>query len=1099
MMRSRILPCRVSARAYAFVVGLLIPVSAAAQPAPGAAGTRLLRQPSLSATHIAFAYANDIWLVDRNGGAAQRLTSFQGQESEPHLSPDGRWVAFAAQYGGNTDVYVVAAQGGEPRRLTWHPGADTPEGWTPDGERIVFKSARTSAPISLTKLWSVARDGGWPEALPLHRAHQGKLSEDGQRIAYRMVEPWEDEFRNYRGGQNRPIWIVDLPSLALTEVPWTDSNDQDPVWVGDDVYFLSDRDYAMNIWAYDGASRQVRQVTRYTDYDVKNLSSHGNAVAFEQAGYIHLLDTTNGSVRQVPIEVRGDFAWAMPHWQDAAEDITNAQLSPTGVRALVEAHGEILTIPTDPKQGDWRNLTASPGTADRSPAWSADGRSVSWFSDEPGEYALIISDQNGLGEKRTIALESGTFYYTPAWSPDSRKILFTDTDLNLWVVDVASGRQTKADTDNYMVPDRTINPVWSPDSRWIAYVKRLDNQLHAVFVYDVQNGSVHQLTDGMSDAISPAWDRSGKYLYFLASTNFALNTGWLDMTSYDRPITRAAYMAVLDKDEPSPLLPRVGDEAASAAARDSAATGTPTVTIDFDGIAQRILSLNLVPRDYSTLATGVAGNVFVLETVPATGTGPAQGSGQLHRWILNDREAKPFLSGVQSFVISADGKKLLANGNGNSIRVVETDKAPPAAGDGALNLANVQIRVDPRAEWQQMFNDGWRFQRDYLYVENMHGADWTAVRALYEPLLEHVRYRSDLTYLLDMMGGEIAVGHSFVFDGDTPEIPDVDVGLLGADFTIDRGRYRIARIYNGESWNPGLQSPLAGPGIRASEGDYILAVNGQDLTSAQSIYALFEGTAGRQTVLRLNSTPSLAGSWEVTVVPVQSENQLRQLAWVENNRRIVDEMSDGQLAYVWVPNTGGGGYTYFNRYFFAQQDKKGAIIDERFNQGGSAADYIVDVLGRDLRGYFNNPVGERKPFTSPGAGIWGPKVMLINEEAGSGGDLLPYMFRQAGIGPLIGTRTWGGLVGIWDTPPMIDGGGMLAPRGGFFNLEGEWDVENEGIAPDITVEITPADAAAGRDTQLEAGVREALRLLRENPVQLLPEPAPPVRWRKPRA
>ncbi|HSJ09175.1 MAG TPA: PDZ domain-containing protein [Longimicrobiales bacterium] len=1084
------------------LLGMLIPVVAHGQ---ADAPTRLLRQPALSATHIAFMYGNDIWVTPRTGGDARRITSFPGEETSPYFSPDGRHIAFSAQYGGNTDVWTVPVEGGEPTRLTWHPGADVVRGWTPDGRRVVFASGRTNAP-SGQKFWTVGLDGALPQALPMPRAHQGQFSPDGRRFAYRMVSPWEDEWRNYRGGQNRPVWILDMQSHDLEEVtPWDGSNDGDPVWIGETVYFLSDRDFATNIWGYDTRTKQLRQVTRYTDFDVKTLNTDGRTLVFEQAGYVHTLDPNGGTAQRVDIRVRGDFAWLMPQWKDiSANALRNPALSPNGRRAVFEARGEIITVPAE--KGDWRNLTNTSGVAERSPSWSPDGKSISYFSDAGGEYSLVIAEQDGLAEPRTIALPTPAFQFTPAWSPDSKKILFTDTHLRLWIVDVASGRATHADTDTYMAPERSMNPVWSPDSRWVAYAKRLPSQFHAIYVYDTQEGRVHQLTDGLSDATWPAWDASGKYMYFLASTNFALNTGWLDMSSYERPVTRAVYLAVLDKDDPSPLLPESDEEAVRAdsarAGGAGAGAGTtpagagasarvPTVTIDVDGFMQRVVSINVPARDYSQLRAGAAGTVFFLEAAPGPG-----GSATLQRYVTKEREVKPFATGVQGYVVSTDGKKMLYRA-GQNWSIVDTDKAAPAATAGRLALANMRVRVDPRQEFRQMFDEGWRFQRDFLYVPNMHGADYVRTKALYEPLVEHVAHRSDLTYLLDWMGGEVAIGHSFVRGGDAPSVPSVNVGLLGADLEVSNGRYRIAKIYTGENWNPELRAPLSGPGINVNVGDYLLEVNGVDVRAPANPYQYFENLANRQTVIRVGPNANGQGSRVVTVVPVANEGQLRQRDWIEGNRRKVDELSGGRLAYVWVPNTGQGGYTYFNRYYFAQQDKQGAIVDERFNSGGSAADYIVDVLNRQLHGYFNNAVGERTPFTSPGAGIWGPKVMIINEMAGSGGDLMPYIFRHLKVGTLVGKRTWGGLVGTWDTPPLIDGGTMIAPRGGFFDADGNWAVENEGVAPDIDVEMTPKDVIAGRDPQLERAVQEALRLLRENPVELKKEPAPPVRWRRP--
>ena len=617
---------------------------------------------------------------------------------------------------------------------------------------------------------------------------------------------------------------------------------------------------------------------------------------------------------------------------------------------------------------------------------------------------------------------------------------------------------------------------------------------------EVATGKSTQVTDGMADATWPAWDGSGKYLYFLASTNLGLNTGWLEMERYERPVTQAVYLAVLKKGEPSPLLPESDDEkpATDSTKAKPDSSKAVTVAIDFDGLSSRIVSLGVAQRNYSELRAGAAGTLFFLESIPATGTtaGPPPAN-TLYRYQFSDRKSVAFSSGVQGYRVSADGKKLLFQSGAGTWQIVDADKGPPAPAAGALNLASIQIMVDPRAEFRQMFDEGWRFQRDFLYVPNMHGADYLKTKALYSPMIEHVRHRSDLVYLQDMMGGEVAVGHSFVFPGDLPSVPPVNNGLLGADFEVASGRYRITKIYAGENWNPTLKAPLGGPGVDVKVGDYLLAINGADLSGADNMQRLLEGTANKQTVLTVNNRPAGEGSRRVTVVPVASETELRGFDWIEGNRRKVDQLSGGKLAYVYLPNTGDEGYSFFNRYYFAQQDRQGVILDERFNGGGSVADYIVDLVSRDLHGYFNNPVGERRPFTTPSAGIWGPKVMLINESAGSGGDMLPYMFHRMKIGPLVGTRTWGGLVGIWDTPPLIDGGAMLAPRGGFFDLNGRWAVENEGVKPDIEVEMSPKAVMAGQDPQLERGVQEALRLLREKPVVLRPEPAPPVRSRRP--
>ncbi|HWK08833.1 MAG TPA: PDZ domain-containing protein, partial [Vicinamibacterales bacterium] len=1122
----------------------------APRPAANGTATRLLRMPTVSATQIAFVYANNLWIVDRAGGAARRLTSFQGQTTNPHFSPDGRSIAFSGEYAGNVDVYVVPAEGGEPKRLTWHPGADSVQGWTPDGTAVVFASSRaTAAPTGAPRFWTVPAAGGIEAPLPLPRAYQGKFSPDGARIAFRMNNSWDEERRNYRGGQNRPIWIADTKTWDVVTPPWTDSKDTDPVWVGDTVFFISDRDGVANVWSFDTKAKTLAQVTTFTDFDVKTMDAGAGAVVFEQAGYVHELDPASGREHVVTITANGDFPWMMPRWEDVTSRMTSLALSPTGKRALVEARGEIFTIPAE--KGDVRNLSHSSGSAEHDPAWSPDGKYVSYFSDKSGEYKLVIESQDGLTPPREIALEHPTHYYTPAWSPDSKKIVYTDTNLKVWVLDVDSGKAKIVGSDAWMVPQRSVNPVWSPDSKWIAYSKHLDSLYHAIFISSVENGESKQVTDGLADAVWPVFDASGKYLWFLASTDFGLKSQWLDMTSYDHNETFGLYLAVLKKDEPSPLLPESDEDSGITFApgrgdqngrgqgggrgrgATPADTSTPpetssgdsqqnpntgpdraprrvtNVEIDFDGLSHRIISVAGVPvRQYSKLQPGTAGTVFYLETggAGADDTTPGGTGSTLHRYRLSDRRAATFVNGVADYAISADGKKLLyrtaasgaRGGRGAAVAgaaptapslfLVDADKTPPQSGAGRLT-ASLRMYLEPKEEFRQIFNEGWRNQRDYLYVPNMHGTDWTKDREMYGQLLPYVNHRADLNYLLDMMGAEIAIGHSYVRGGDMPGVPPSIGGLLGADFAIENGRYRITRIYDTESWNPDLRAPLAAPGVTVRPGDYVVAIDGVELKAPDNIYRLLDGTANRQTVLAINDRPVLEGARRVTVVPVANEQALRTRAWVESNRRLVDRLSNGKLAYVYLPNTGEPGYTSFNRYYFAQQDKEGAVIDERYNGGRSAADYIIDALQRDFDGYFNNVAGDRVPFTSPAAGIWGPKVMIINEMAGSGGDLMPYMFKRRKIGILVGKRTWGGLVHTADTPPFVDGGSMIAPRGGFFDRDGKWAVENVGVAPDVDVENWPKDVIAGHDPQLERAVQEALRLLAAHPTQrLMKEP-----------
>ena len=1068
-----------------------------------AQGTRLLRHPTVSRDSVAFEYAGDLWVVPRNGGQARRLTSTQGVEIDPYFSPDGSQIAFTSTVAGNTDVYLVPTAGGDPKRLTYHPATDRVRGWTPDGRRVIFASGADTAPQqSYVRLWTVGVDGGFPEPLPMPRAFSAAYSPDSRRLAYEefptvFFPDWlETSFwRHYRGGRTHPILLMNLSDYSIEKLPWDNTNDSSPMWLGNTIYFLSDRNFVNNLFSYNTATKQVKQLTQHDDFDIMTASAGAGAIVYEQAGYIYLVDAASGKAQRLNIEVTGDLPWARPQFKKVAGMIRNASLSPTGVRAAFEARGDIFTLPAE--KGDYRNLTQSSGAHDRSPVWSPDSARLAWLSDASGEYQLMLGDPLGLTTPKAMALPSTAFFSAPAWSPDGTQILLQDNHRNLWTVEVSNGNATRIDADNFPDPTRSFDAMWSPDSKWITYSKNLPSHLRAIFVYSMGDKKSHQITDGLADSISPAFDASGKYLYFMASTNYGPSSGWLEMSSIDRPVRRAIYLAVLGANEPSPLLPETGDEPpkppeGAQTPPPAAAPRAVNVRIDFDNIGQRILAINVPPGDYGNLTSGAAGSLYYTEP-----TAPGAPSFRLQRYDLRARAAAPFLEGIRSYSLSNDKKKMLYAA-GAIWGIVPTDRpAPVKVGDGPLNVAQLEMRVDPRAEWEQIYRENWRIQREYFYDPKFHGNDWQAIYEKYKALLPYVGHRADLNYLVAMVGGELTVGHSYLQGlGDVPAEDPVSVGMLGADFAIENGHYRIKRILTGENWNPDLRAPLSAPGVQVSEGDYLLEVNGRALAPPTNLYAMFEGTAGRQTLIRVGKNPSGEGSRVITVTPVPSDDGLRTRAWIEDNRRLVDKLSNGRLAYVWLPNTAGPGYTYFTRYYYAQQDKEGAIIDERYNHGGQVADYIVNELERKLMGYFVQRDGQ--PATSPTAGIYGPKVMLINEGAGSGGDALPYMFHQRKIGPMVGTRTWGGLVGTLGVPNLIDGNGITAPILAFYDLSGKWAVENEGVPPDIEVDYTPSAVINGHDPQLERAVQEAMKLLEQNPVRKVPRPAPIDRVSKPR-
>ncbi len=1081
---------------------LLCSLVLAVLPAAAQNGSHLLlRNPAVSKTQIAFEYANDLWIVGREGGEARRLTSGIGRESGPHFSPDGSLVAFTGEYDGNVDVYVIPAAGGVPRRITYHPGIDTAVDWTPDGKRILFNSRRDSYADS-GQLYTIALDGAMPEVLPLPTAEDGSYSPDGSHLAYTPVFQWQAAWKRYRGGQTEKIWLADLSDSSVVKIPRENSNDFNPMWAGNKIYFLSDRSGPVSLWAYDTGSGKVSEAVKNEGLDFKSASAGAGAIVYEQFGSIFLFDLKSGKARHVDIRISADLPEVRPHFEKlTVAKIENSTISPNGQRALFEAHGEILTVPAE--KGDIRNLTASPSVADRDPAWSPDGKSIAYFSDESGEYALHIRDQNGLGEVKKIDLgKPPSFFYSPVWSPDSKKIAFSDKRLNLWYVDLDKKTPVRIDTDLYDSPGYRFDPTWSPDSRWISYTKQLHNHLHAAFVYSLHDAKSTQVTDGLSDVLSPAFDQSGKYLYFLASTDVALSAGWIDMSSIAHPVTSNVYVMVLRKDLPSPLSPESDDEKPAADSKDAKAKDKdkdkdkteakdekktpPEVHIDFDNIGQRILTVPLPERNYSQVLAGKENVLYAVES-PLVQVAPGPPQLIVNRFDFKSRKTEKILENASVFKLSASGEKMLFK-QGEQWIIAAADKAPKP-GDGVLKLAGMEVYVDPRAEWKQMYREVWRIERDFFYDPHFHGLDLKAAADFYTPYMEGIASRSDLNYLFEEMLGNMTVGHMFVGGGTQPEVPKIKVGLLGADYKIENGRYQFAKVYNGENWNPKLQAPLTQPGVNVTAGEYLLAVRGRELRARDNLYSFFEETASQQIVLKVGPNPDGTGSREVTVVPVDNEQGLRHLAWIEGNRRKVDSLTNGRIAYVHLPDTALGGFTSFNRYFFAQIGRQGAILDERYNHGGDIADYIIDYLNRKPMGRIASREGE--DVTDPTQAIYGPKVMIINQFAGSGGDAMPWYFRKAALGPLVGMKTWGGLIGIGGYPALMDGGHVTAPRWAFYGLKGEWEVENRGITPDVEVDQDPKLVREGHDPQLERAVTVAMELLKRNPPASYERPAYP--------
>jgi len=1080
---------------------LALPASVSPDSVP-----RLLQHPSLSATAIAFDYAGEIWIVPRGGGEAQRLVTGQLRNTRPIFSPDGTQIAFTGVLDGNTDVYVVPSSGGEPRRLTHHPSDDEAVGWTPDGTRVLFRSMRAT-PRDLPQLFTVSTAGGFPEPLPLPSGVEASFSQDGKHLAFTPFQQWQPEWKLYRGGQLSYIWVADLSDSHVVKVPHVNASDRYPMWIGDTVYFVSDRDGGTyGLFAYDTRGGAVRELLRDPDrIDVHFASAGPGGIVCERLDGLFVYDLGSGKATRVPVTISTELPQVRPHFAHVSlPDVLNVAVSPSGKRVLLEAHGEILSVPAE--KGDVRNLTRSPSVADRNPAWSPDGKWIAWLSDASGEYALYFRAPDGIGATKRIDLgDRPSFFGAPVWSPDSKKVLLSDNHIDLWLVDVDHPTPVKIDTDPF--DGAWFDPSWSPDSRWVAYDKQLDNQLRATFVYSVDEKKTHQVTDGDSDTSCPRFDQSGKYLWFLARTDVGAEDGE-GMTAFGRPRASSVYGVVLQKEVTSPVAPQSDEEpdsgvfAAAPSGEDEHGKGhhdeddhggdpkkkaTP-VKIDFDGIGQRIVALPIDRANYEDMQPGADGVLFLVsapealsdeDMIDAEDEPPPR---DVWRFDLKKRKVERFLEKIdgkdQVFLVTEDRKKVLY-AKDHKLLFASADPSPgEASPPKPVDTGALEVWVDPRAEWRQIYHEVWRIEREYLYDPNAHGLDLAAAEKLYEPWLEGIAGRDDLNALVSQALANLVLGHVRARGGALPPQKRVNVGLLGADFEVEQGRYRFARILAGENWNPHLRAPLTQPGVDVKEGDFLLAVDGQRVDGGDEIYRFFLGKADKQTVLEVGPKADGSGSRKVVVVPTGSEAALRLRTWMVHNRQVVGEMSAGKVAYVFVPDTSPEGFASFNRYYFAQAGKDAAVIDERFNHGGAIADYIVNILGWTPT--MMNVRRDGRDTTDP-KGIFGPKVMIANQMSGSGGDGLPWLFKHAGIGPLVGVKTWGGWVGLGGYPRLMDGGRVTAPRDGGYDFAGRWVIENQGVEPDVEVEQDPALIRQGHDPQLERAVQLALDALAKKP------------------
>ena len=1071
---------------------------------------RLLRQPTVSRNHLAFVYAGDIWVSDRDGQHPTRLTTHPASEFAPHFSPDGNWIAFSAAYDNNVDVYVVPVNGGQPKRLTWHPAPDVVTGWSPDSKRVLFTSDREVSNSRSEQFYEVPIEGGYERKVMQAVGVEGVWSPDGKRLAYRpylMANRGDSGWRQHRGGDTPPLWIIDPASGTLEKIPHVNASDWNPLWLGADIAFISDRnDGAANLFLYDGHTHTVRQLTHEAPWDVRSASAYEHTIVYEVGGVLKSLDLDGGQIQPIPIHLALQAIQARPQWKDAFHNVTSAKLSTTGKRVLITARGDVFSVPV--KDGPVRNLTATSGVRESDAVWSNDGQQVAYLSDAGGVQALLVRDALGL-EKPVRhplghAADKPAYFSLLGWSPDGQRMVFQDNHLHLYAIELKSDAVTLIDTSKRRLGFKTS---FSPDGQWLAYTVAGENYLTRIRLHHFASGQSAELADSLIQTDDPAFGGSD-LLYFTASIDAGPSRSSLDMSTQERPLRKAIYAAVLPADGRSPLPPKSGDEDLPPReqpvtegkeepvrpgralrgnppdeARPAASRAVKPTRIDFAHLADRFVPIPVPERNYDSLVLAADGALFYLaHKQPGSSQEPplppAQrgADAELFRFNFEDRAEKQLRGGLVDISASADRKKLLFALADNKFEVADaTEKLDTKP----LELAGLRALVDPRQEWHQIFDEVWRMEQAYFYDPNMHGLDWRALRARYEPLLAYVQRREDLTELLVEMIGEMQVGHNRLGGGDVHQERTAGIGLLGADFQVEKGLYRIQRLYRGDRWNPFLVAPLTAAGVNVAEGDYILAINGHPLDATVNVFSLLENTVNKQVALTVSRDGAADSARTVTVIPIASEVGLRQWDWVARNQEYVDRKSGGKIAYVYLPDTADNGFTFFNRMFFAQTDRPAMIVDDRRNGGGQAANYVLDVLGRKYLSGWKDRDG--LVFNTPAGAIYGPKVMLIDQDAGSGGDYMPYSFRALGLGKLLGTRTWGGLIGISANPPLIDGGFLTVPFFRMYAPSGEWHVENEGVAPDFEVELDPIAVNAGTDTQLDAAIATVLEQLKTAP------------------
>ena len=1112
---------------------------------------RLMRFPDVRGDRIVFDYGGDLWLASAKGGAAHRITAFPGRELFPKFSPDGKWIAFTGQYDGNFNVYVMSADGGQPRQLTFWQGSaqqlsdrmgihNEVLGWTPDSKRILFLSRRDGWNDWTKRPYTISVEGGLPEPLSLDQSGLISYNADGSKIAYNRIFRNFRTWKRYTGGLAQDIYIYDLKDNVFEErIPHTDYTDTFPMWHGNTVYFTSDRgpEHRLNIYSFDLGSKQVEQLTHFTDFDVMWPSLGDSSIIFQNGGYLYLFDLASRQATKLTITLPGEEDETLKHWESVTKEITDFDIAPDGKRAVFAARGDVFTVPA--KEGSTRNLTRTPGIRESKVAWSPDGRWIAFVSDRTGEDEIYITPQDGMGnielgkapgekaEDKERGKDKGEeitsgykgFKFTPVWSPDSKRIAWADKDLRLWYVDIKDkvpvmvDRGTNGEITNYS---------WSPDNKWIAYDKVQRSGLSIVYLYSTADKKITAVTSEMVNSMGPVFDPEGKYLYFVSDRDYNEVLGNYDF-EFANPKTSRPYVVTLRADLPSPF-PALSDETAikleqpapeataaeaqkdkkeegkkkaeekkkeeeKPAENKSATEGPKGFRIDLDGIQNRIVGLPVPPAVITGL--GAAKGFVYYSTSPIQGlSGPLPGEeSAIHAFDMSSRKDHTLFEGVDRWALSFDGSKILYQAHGSyGIIDAKPGPAPAHPGEGALNLSGLSAEIDPPAEWKQIFNEVWRQERDYFYEPSMNGVNWEAVKEKYEPLVAHAASRYDLTYILGQMIGELSNSHTYVGGGDMPELHHVNMGLLGVDFELDAasGRYRFKKIYPGQNWDPQTRSPLTEPGVNVKEGDYLLAVNGQQLRAPEDPYELFVNTANETTAITVNSKPEEEGARTLAVKPIADEFRLRMLNMVETNRQKVDAATGGKVGYVYLPDMGEAGLNEFVKQYFPQIRKQGMIIDVRYNGGGFVDQLIFERLRRILVGMNSNRNWTSN--TTPPVVFHGYYACITNAYAASDGDIFSYYFKVYNLGPLIGERTWGGVRGIRGFIPLIDGGYITRPEGAEYSLDSKWVVENRGVEPDIVVDDRPDDVVRGKDAQLDRAIQEVMKKIEANPPTLPPRP-----------